>query len=126
MPERYFRYMQNEVINASLVRKYNQPVPGFTNYPMLPFWKEHLSVEEWTSVFKDRFAEQNPVNGISLYIHLPFSRDNEMTTNHRVETAYLDALVKEWGLYRKIMNLTPIIREIHLGEVYRPIFHPAM
>jgi oxygen-independent coproporphyrinogen-3 oxidase len=76
--------------------------------------------------------EQNHTNGISLYIHLPFCEslctycgcNKKITTNHSVEAAYVDAIEKEWKLYRKRMQQTPVIREIHLGGGTPTFFSP--
>jgi oxygen-independent coproporphyrinogen-3 oxidase len=124
--------MQNEAIDAALVQKYNQALPRYTSYPTVPFWKDTLAVSEWTSVFKTRFAEQNALNGISIYVHLPFCESlctycgctKKITTNHSVEEEYLEAIAKEWQLYRRLMNVAPIIREIHLGGGTPTFFSP--
>lgn len=127
----YFWYMEREVVNSLLVRKYNQPVPRYTSYPTVPYWKDELEVQEWTDVFAQKFGEQNHVNGISLYIHLPFCEslctycgcNKKITTNHKVEEEYLLAIEKEWQLYRKLMKQTPVIRELHLGGGTPTFFH---
>lgn len=124
--------MESEVVNSLLVRKYDQPVPRYTSYPTVPFWKDELDREEWTSVFKTKFNEQNHIKGISLYIHLPFCEslctycgcNKKITTNHSVEEEYLLAIEKEWLLYRKLMMQTPVIREIHLGGGTPTFFSP--
>lgn len=114
--------MESEVMNSILVRKYNQPVPRYTSYPTVPFWKE-IDVDHWKQVFHHRFEEENYRNGISLYIHLPFCEslctycgcNKKITTNHKVEEEYLLAVEKEWVSYRRLMKQTPVIRELHLG-----------
>ena len=124
--------METEVVNSLLVRKYDQPVPRYTSYPTVPFWKDELDREEWTSVFKTKFNEQNHIKCISLYIHLPFCEslctycgcNKKITTNHSVEEEYLLAIEKEWLLYRKLMMQTPVIREIHLGGGTPTFFSP--
>ncbi|MCU7549492.1 oxygen-independent coproporphyrinogen III oxidase [Chitinophagaceae bacterium LB-8] len=125
--------MQNEEVNPLLIRKYNQPVPRYTSYPTVPFWKEELVAEDWINVFRKRFDEQNAIGGISLYIHLPFCEslctycgcNKKITKNHSVEEEYLGVLEKEWKLYRKLMNQTPVIREVHLGGGTPTFFSPA-
>ena len=120
------------MVNSFLVRKYNQPLPRYTSYPTVPFWKENFEVEKWTSEFQQKFDEQNHQNGISIYIHLPFCEslctycgcNKKITTNHSVEEEYLLAIDKEWTLYRKLMSQTPVIREIHLGGGTPTFFSP--
>jgi oxygen-independent coproporphyrinogen-3 oxidase len=124
--------MSNETVNPLLVRKYNQPLPRYTSYPTVPFWNEKLETETWRSLFVGKFAEQNHVNGISLYIHLPFCEslctycgcNKKITTNHSVEEEYLLAVEKEWKLYRQLMKQTPVIRELHLGGGTPTFFSP--
>src|SRR5688572_12987732 len=124
--------MKSEVVNSLLVRKYNQPVPRYTSYPTVPYWKDRLETEEWTNIFKAKFEELNHIQGISLYIHLPFCEslctycgcNKKITTNHSVEEEYLTAIEKEWKLYRKMMRQTPVIRELHLGGGTPTFFSP--
>jgi oxygen-independent coproporphyrinogen-3 oxidase len=124
--------MNSEVVNSLLIRKYNQPVPRYTSYPTVPFWKEKLNTEAWQENFKIRFGEENHINGISLYIHLPFCEslctycgcNKKITTNHKVEDEYMAAIEKEWNLYRKLMKQTPVIRELHLGGGTPTFFSP--
>jgi oxygen-independent coproporphyrinogen III oxidase len=121
-----------QAVDPLLVRKYNQPLPRYTSYPTVPVWNEKLDVEEWKRIFTDKFAEQNHVNGISLYIHLPFCEslctycgcNKKITTNHSVEEDYLLAIEKEWNLYRHLMKQTPVIRELHLGGGTPTFFSP--
>lgn len=123
--------MESEVMNSILVRKYNQPVPRYTSYPTVPFWKE-IDVDHWKQVFHHRFEEENYRNGISLYIHLPFCEslctycgcNKKITTNHKVEDEYLLAVEKEWVSYRRLMKQTPVIRELHLGGGTPTFFSP--
>lgn len=125
--------MPNETVNPLLVRKYNLPLPRYTSYPTVPFWNEKLETETWRHLFVKKFAEQNHVNGISLYIHLPFCEslctycgcNKKITTNHSVEEEYLLAIEKEWKLYRRLMKQTPVIRELHLGGGTPTFFSPA-
>ena len=125
--------MEGEAINSLLIRKYNQPVPRYTSYPTVPYWKQGVDKEQWKDIFGAKFSEQNHVNGISLYIHLPFCEslctycgcNKKITTNHKVEEEYLLAIEKEWLLYRKLMKQTPIIRELHLGGGTPTFFSPV-
>lgn len=124
--------MEGEVVNFLLVKKYNKPVPRYTSYPTVPFWKELPETEKWATVFRTKFGEQNHINGISLYLHLPFCEslctycgcNKKITTNHNVEGEYLQAVEKEWLLYRKLMKQMPVIREIHLGGGTPTFFSP--
>lgn len=108
----------------SLHQKYNVPGPRYTSYPTVPYWDESLFNEQiWTQTVKQSFAESNDTEGISLYIHLPFCEslctfcgcNKRITKNHDVEHPYIEALLREWRLYCKILGKKPTVKEIHLG-----------
>ncbi|CAM3073544.1 oxygen-independent coproporphyrinogen III oxidase [Flavobacterium frigoris] len=108
----------------SLIQKYNVPGPRYTSYPTVPYWHEADFVyQNWVDTLQKSFAESNSTEGISLYIHLPFCEslctfcgcNKRITKNHSLEHPYIDAVLKEWSLYCKILGEKPIIKEIHLG-----------
>lgn len=118
----------------SLLRKYDVPVPRYTSYPAVPFWKnEGHDTAGWAEVVRRTFSESNENKGISLYLHLPFCEslctycacNTRITRNHGVEGSYIDAVLKEWELYLKIFSSKPIIRELHLGGGTPTFFSPA-
>ncbi len=105
----------------SLIQKYNVPGPRYTSYPTVPYWNEtQFTYENWTNSFKKAFKESNAKEGISLYIHLPFCEslctfcgcNKRITKNHEVESPYIQAVIKEWRLYSKLLDEKPIIKEI--------------
>lgn len=111
-------------MEISLIQKYNVPGPRYTSYPTVPYWNEtFFSTEEWKTSFQRSFLESNAKHGISLYIHLPFCEsmctfcgcNKRITKNHSVEEKYIQALLKEWSLYCRLLPERPIIKEIHLG-----------
>lgn len=116
-----------------LVLKYNQPVPRYTSYPTVPFWKDSLDAGRWQQLLKEQFAIHNHKDGISLYIHLPFCEslctycgcNKKITTNHTVEEEYLLMIEKEFSLYLDLLNEKPVVREIHLGGGTPTFFSPA-
>lgn len=123
--------MQTEKVDCLLVRKYNQPVPRYTSYPTVPNWHA-IGAADWEATFRSSFDAQNHATGISLYIHLPFCEslctycgcNKKITTNHKVEEEYLIAIEKEWKLYRRLMQQTPVVRELHLGGGTPTFFSP--
>lgn len=109
-----------------LVSKYNVPGPRYTSYPTVPYWdKNSFSVDGWKMSIQEglRFRESKKNQGISLYIHLPFCESmctfcgctKRITKNHLVEKPYIQALLKELAMYRKILGHRPIIQQLHLG-----------
>jgi oxygen-independent coproporphyrinogen-3 oxidase len=117
----------------SLIQKYNVPGPRYTSYPTVPYWNEaDFAYQNWIDTLQKSFAESNSKEGISLYIHLPFCEslctfcgcNKRITKNHSLEHPYIDAVVKEWSLYCKILGEKPIIKEIHLGGGTPTFFSP--
>ena len=91
----------------NLIQKYNIPGPRYTSYPTVPFWdKEGIDLEDWKKTTIRSFQESNDIEGISLYIHLPFCESlctfcachKKITKRHEVEDPYLNTVVKEWNL----------------------------
>ena len=117
----------------SLIQKYNVAGPRYTSYPTVPYWDEaDFSYEMWTDTLKKSFIESNDKEGISLYIHLPFCEslctfcgcNKRITKNHTVENPYIEAVLKEWSIYCKIIGEKPLIKEIHLGGGTPTFFSP--
>ncbi|MBG6111084.1 oxygen-independent coproporphyrinogen-3 oxidase [Flavobacterium sp. CG_9.10] len=117
----------------SLIRKYNVPGPRYTSYPTVPYWDESdLPYDIWTATLKKSFKASNTSEGISLYIHLPFCEslctfcgcNKRITKNHTLENPYIDAVLKEWSIYCKILEEKPTIKEIHLGGGTPTFFSP--
>lgn len=119
-------------MEASLLSRYDQPVPRYASYPTIPFWKDLAGTGAWRQDFIAAFNRHNGEKGISLYIHLPFCEslctycgcNKKITTNHSVETEYLDAVLAEWQQYRQEMSAPPVIREVHLGGGTPTFFSP--
>jgi oxygen-independent coproporphyrinogen-3 oxidase len=117
----------------SLIQKYNVPGPRYTSYPTVPYWNENdFTYQLWIESLQKSFAESNKKDGISLYIHLPFCEsmctfcgcNKRITKNHDVENPYIEAVIKEWSIYCKLLNERPIIKEIHLGGGTPTFFSP--
>jgi oxygen-independent coproporphyrinogen-3 oxidase len=107
-----------------LINKYHVAAPRYTSYPTVPYWDTAAPhVNDWKESVKFSFDQSNASNGISLYVHLPFCEslctycgcNTRITKNHQVEDPYIQAVLKEWNLYREIFGEKPLIREIHLG-----------
>ncbi|MFL9843196.1 oxygen-independent coproporphyrinogen III oxidase [Flavobacterium rhizosphaerae] len=120
--------MQNNII-----QKYNVPGPRYTSYPTVPYWDNSgFSAEKWETSFIKSFKESNGDEGISLYIHLPFCEsmctfcgcNKRVTRRHEVETAYITAVLEEWGMYCDLLIEKPLIKELHLGGGTPTFFSP--
>ena len=120
-------------MSVSLIQKYNVPGPRYTSYPTVPYWDEDLfSLENWKKTLQNSFDESNTIEGISLYIHLPFCEslctfcgcNKRITKRHDVEHPYIEAVLKEWNLYCDLLSEQPNIKEIHLGGGTPTFFSP--
>lgn len=115
----------------TLLHKYDVPTPRYTSYPTVPAWNDSSMNEGiWKEKVKTRFLEEN--GELAIYIHLPFCENlctfcacnKRITRNHKVEDPYIEAVIKEWELYRGFLPGTPVIREIHLGGGTPTFFSP--
>jgi len=111
-------------MKSNLIQKYNIPGPRYTSYPTVPFWdKKGIALDDWKNTTIRSFQESNDIEGISLYIHLPFCESlctfcachKKITKRHEVEQPYIDTVLKEWDLYCDLFKQRPKIKEIHLG-----------
>lgn len=112
--------MSASIIN--LLQKYDLPTPRYTSYPTVPYW-DFTTIDEarWKQSVIDTFNEEN--GELCIYIHLPFCENlctfcactKRITKNHAVEDPYILAVLKEWSMYRSLLQAPPVIREIHLG-----------
>ncbi|MFD2100727.1 oxygen-independent coproporphyrinogen III oxidase [Flagellimonas iocasae] len=117
---------------CELVQKYNVPGPRYTSYPTVPYWDlDDFSGKRWKSTVLKTFQE-NPKEGISLYIHLPFCESmctfcgchKRITKRHELEVPYINSVLKEWKLYVDLLGTKPIIKELHLGGGTPTFFAP--
>ncbi|WP_294818473.1 oxygen-independent coproporphyrinogen III oxidase [uncultured Flavobacterium sp.] len=116
-----------------LLQKYNVPGPRYTSYPTVPYWEDsRFGIEEWKSDLVMAYGESNAAEGMSLYIHLPFCESmctfcgchKRITKRHEVELPYINAVLKEWAMYRDLFKSRPRIKELHLGGGTPTFFAP--
>ncbi|SKB30076.1 oxygen-independent coproporphyrinogen III oxidase [Daejeonella lutea] len=119
--------------SSDLTKKYNVAAPRYTSYPTVPYWDvENWDQGKWFSSVRQSYNESSE-DGISVYIHLPFCENlctycgctTRITKNHAVEGPYIDAVLKEWQMYYRVLGGKPRIREIHLGGGTPTFFSPA-
>ena len=56
-------------LDIKTIERYNRPVPRYTSYPTVPYWKKTFSPTQYLSVLEQANTKNEP---LSLYIHLPF------------------------------------------------------
>ena len=120
-------------MSTPLIQKYNIPGPRYTSYPTVPYWDEAgITPKIWKDTMSQAFNESNAIEGISLYIHLPFCENlctfcgchKRITKRHEVEEPYIDTLLNEWKLYCDLLRERPRIKELHLGGGKPTFFSP--
>ncbi len=119
-------------LSASLIKKYNKPVPRYTSYPTVPLWEGKLNSMDWEDLVRNAFQLKGEKEGLSLYIHLPFCESlctycgctKRITKNHSVEGPYMDAIFQEWTHYLELFEVVPKISGIHLGGGTPTFFSP--
>jgi len=118
----------------NLIQKYNVAGPRYTSYPTVPYWDAaSFSGSKWSDSVRFAFTGDTLQEGFSMYIHLPFCESlctfcgchKRITKRHEVEQPYIEGLLKEWSLYRKLMGRKPLLRELHLGGGTPTFFSPA-
>ncbi|RFS18210.1 oxygen-independent coproporphyrinogen III oxidase [Emticicia sp. C21] len=106
---------------SALIEKYNTSAPRYTSYPTVPYWDNNSFTEaQWKESFIRTYKNQKK---LSLYIHLPFCESlctfcachKRITINHQFEVPYIEAVLREWHMYRSLLKEAPEIEEIHLG-----------
>jgi oxygen-independent coproporphyrinogen-3 oxidase len=111
-----------------LIRKYDVPGPRYTSYPTVPYWDpDTFSEQNWCK----ELARVSDVD-FALYVHLPYCEslctycgcNTRITKNHQNERPYIDALLKEWSMYKEAMGVTPQVRELHFGGGTPTFFSP--
>lgn len=112
--------MSASIVN--LLQKYDVPTPRYTSYPTVPYW-DFSTIDEakWKQSVLETFEKES--GELCIYIHLPFCENlctfcactKRITKNHEVEDPYIQAVLKEWTIYRLMLPLAPVIKEIHLG-----------
>ena len=120
-------------MNSTLIRKYDVPGPRYTSYPTVPFWKnDPMPMDKWIESLHTNYNKFNS-SDISVYVHLPFCENlctfcgchKRITKNHQVESPYIDAVIKEWNLYKENLDFDHRIRELHFGGGTPTFFAPA-
>ncbi|GAB3519947.1 coproporphyrinogen-III oxidase family protein [Emticicia fontis] len=116
--------------SSALIEKYNTSAPRYTSYPTVPYWDNTSFTEaQWKESFIRTYKNQKK---LSLYIHLPFCESmctfcachKRITLNHQFEVPYIEAVLREWNLYRSLLREAPVIEEIHLGGGTPSFFSP--
>ena len=120
-------------MRSEFYAKYNVAGPRYTSYPTVPYWDEStFDAAAWRETVHRAFTESNEADGVSVYVHLPFCErlctfcgcTKRITKKHEVEAPYVDTLLAEWDMYRRLFDGPPRLRELHFGGGTPTFFAP--
>jgi len=108
-------------IPVELIEKYNIPVPRYTSYPPANFFDDSFGTAEYLKAVEQSNHEK-PEN-ISIYIHIPFCTqlclycgcNTHITKDRNLMREYVDALKKEIGMIRPLLDKQRKVSQIHWG-----------
>lgn len=117
-----------------LIEKYNTPAPRYTSYPTVPLWSNDLNDGSWLKLVKRAFDDFGEDEGVTLYIHLPYCEslctycgcNKRITKNHKLETPFIETVIKEWQKYLELFESLPKLAGIHLGGGTPTFFSPEL
>ncbi len=121
---------------SELLRKYDLPGPRYTSYPTILHWTDTPTADEWIeSVSESLDLTERHGNGSAIYVHIPFCRslctycgcNSRITCSTSVGRAYVKTCLREWDLYRDLLNRSQAIplSELHLGGGTPTFLSPA-
>jgi oxygen-independent coproporphyrinogen III oxidase len=113
------------VTEQELLKKYDVPGPRYTSYPVIVYWEDQPTSEEWIQSVAASLASARKGTGAAMYIHIPFCRslctycgcNSRITCSTSVGADYVNTVLKEWEIYRERLQLSRPMRlsELHLG-----------
>jgi oxygen-independent coproporphyrinogen-3 oxidase len=108
-----------------LLKKYDVPGPRYTSYPVIVYWEDQPTSEEWLQSVAASLASACKNTGAAIYVHIPFCRslctycgcNSRITCSTSVGSDYVNTVLKEWEIYRERLQLSRPMRltELHLG-----------
>lgn len=109
--------------DSQLFAKYDIPAPRYTSYPTVPYWGVAPTQEQWLTHLRNGL--DGGKNSWSMYIHVPYCEslctfcgcNTIITKDHKKEDPYVQMVLKEWELYRKLVPdfSKAQLQGIHLG-----------
>lgn len=109
--------------DSQIFAKYDIPAPRYTSYPTVPYWGVAPTQEQWLTHLRNGLDGGN--GQWSMYIHVPYCEslctfcgcNTIITKDHKKEDPYVQMVLKEWDLYRKLVPdfSKSQLQGIHLG-----------
>jgi oxygen-independent coproporphyrinogen-3 oxidase len=114
--------IQSVVFDGDLVRRLDRPGPRYTSYPTANHFSESFDEEVYRyCVYQEQHIQQP--RDLSLYFHIPFCAHlcfycacNKIVTRNRSKAStYLDYLIRELDLQRRLFPVGTRVRQLHWG-----------
>lgn len=110
---------------SELLKKYDRPLPRYTSYPTVPYWKG-ISAMQWEEELLRCARESGQHPELSLYVHVPYCRSlcsfcgctKVISRDMSNAEPFVNAILRELSLKMKRyfgQSQTPVLRELHLG-----------
>lgn len=113
------------ITEENLVKKYDVPGPRYTSYPVIVYWDDKPTSNEWIQSVASSLASADKDTGAAIYVHVPFCRslctycgcNSRITCSTSIGSNYVNTVLREWELYRERLQLSrPVsLTELHLG-----------
>jgi oxygen-independent coproporphyrinogen-3 oxidase len=108
-------------IPASLIEKYNVPVPRYTSYPPANFFSSDFGTADYLKAVE--LSNQEKPENISIYIHIPFCTqlclycgcNMHITKDRNLMLNYMHALKKEISMIRPLLDHNRRVSQIPWG-----------
>jgi len=109
------------VVDDTLLRRLDVPIPRYTSYPTAPIWTESIGRREYANALVQ--ASQRPERPISLYFHIPFCRERcsfcgcnvVISRNSSAADSYLSAVIREMDTVAELLGGRTWVSQIHWG-----------
>ena len=108
-------------IPQSLIEKYNVPVPRYTSYPPANFFTDDFNTNNYLAAVEQ--SNSGTPENISIYLHIPFCPqlclycgcNTHITKDRLLMRRYMDALKREIGMIRPLLDRNRKVSQIHWG-----------
>lgn len=105
----------------ALVNKYDRPVPRYTSYPTVPYWKG-IDLKTWDQAVEKCLSEDGQAD-LSLYVHVPYCRalcafcgcTKVISRDSSKGPPFVEAVLKELDLKMARLPRPRFMRELHFG-----------
>ncbi len=113
--------IEEQELSVEIIQKFDRPVPRYTSYPTVPFWKNDYGPQQFLDAIEKAGQKQEP---LSIYFHIPFCErrcafcgcNTHITKRKSRGTEYLDTLLQiEMKTISERLGERRKYSQLHLG-----------